>query len=444
MSSSQSSSSSSSSSHSRQSQVDHFTLSTDDGFPIAVSHFQPANPSSISIKANCVIVNATGVAARFYHEFANWLATQGVATCTFDFRYSGLSLPHDVLQKMKEAKDDEVEQSEVFHQALLSSPKSCGLMSHWTQLDLGAVVKYVRRQHPNLPLTLLGNSLGAHLSTLLSEEITFAKDQTQPVRVLNVCGGNAYWENNKVPEEARYAFDELIAKPLETDGVFRASSLGLGYDLPYGPGQDWLRWYYHPLFSLQGVQDEKNARSVGERLDKYLYVGFEDDETITEKMQHQHLSLFSHRNENIHSLWIDPPTLNPPWPKCGHVTSFAVSKRPKSSSQESEAGTDETPSGLEAYEPRPAADEAVPSEKRLTREETIFRLYLDFIVNGQVWTTAGRHKRWTAADQRDNIDLRRCEDQRRLDLRRKGEKSNGDFEQESDIARRLRSAAARL
>lgn len=401
-----------------------------------MSHFQPTDPSTV--RANCVIVNATGVAARFYHEFANWLATQGVATCTFDFRFSGLSLPPDVLTKMKEAKDDEIEQSEIFHQALLSSPKDCGLMSHWTQLDLGAVVRYIRTRHPNQPLTLLGNSLGAHLSTLLSEEITFASDQTQPVRVLNVCGGNAYWENNKVPEEARYAFDELIAKPLETDGVFRASSLGLGYDLPYGPGQDWLRWYYHPLFSLQGEQDEKNARRVGERLDKYLYVGFEDDETITEKMQHQHLSLFSHRNENIHSLWIDPPTLNPPWPKCGHVTSFAVSKRPKSGL---EASTDETPPGSEAYEARPTADEAVAPEKRLTREETIFQLYLDFIVNGRVWTKAGRHKQWKISDQRNNVQLRRCEDQRRLDLRRKGEKSNGDFEQEQDIVRRLGSAA---
>lgn len=412
----------------------HFTLPATDDFPLAVSHFTPtASPP----RANCVLVNATGVQARFYHDFAHWLASQGVATCTFDFRYSGLSLPPDVLERLRAAGNDEDARSDIFHRALLNSPREWGLMSHWTQLDLGAVVRYIRTQHPDLPLTLLGNSLGAHLSTLLDESILFSRDQTQPVRVLNVCGGNAYWANNRSPDEARYAFDELVAKPLETDGVFRASSLGLGYDLPYGPGKDWLRWYYHPLFSLQGVRDEQNARRVGQRLQAYLYVGFEDDETITEKMQHQHLSLFSHRNENMHSLWIDPPSLTPAWPKCGHVTSFQKTrvKRPSNGG----GGDDgDAPAGAEAYEPRPSDRETITTpQQRFTREETIFRLYLDFILTGNVWTHAGRHKQWRVVDERDNVQLRRDEDERRLALRKKGECSNGDFEDVAEIEERL-------
>lgn len=347
---------------------------------------------------------------------------------------------------MEEAGDDDDARTDIFHQALLDSPKeACGLMSHWTQLDLGAVIRYIRSQHPDRPLTLLGNSLGAHLSTLVNETILFAEDQTQPVRVLNVCGGNAYWENNKQPQEARYAFDELVAKPLESDGVFRASSLGLGYDLPYGPGRDWLKWYYHPLFSLQGVEDEQNARRVGERLDKYLYVGFEDDETITEKMQHQHLSLFSHRNHNMHSLWVDPPSQEPAWPKCGHVTSFARSKREKPGKGEAASSdADGPPSGSEAYEPRSSQEEGVSPQKRLTREETIFRLYLDFILHGTVWTQAGRHKQWAPADQRDNVRLRRDEDERRIKLRHKGERSNGDFESLEEIEARFRQSGSQV
>ncbi|CAO1618641.1 unnamed protein product [Jaminaea pallidilutea] len=448
----------------------HHTLTTPDGFPLSVDSFAPTDDAQV--QASCVIINATGVQARFYHDFAQWLSKHGVAVLTLDFRFSGSSLPAEVLSALQAAKGDEVKQEEIFHDALVSCPEQWALMSHWTQLDVATVVRYSRERWSNKPLTLLGNSLGGHLATLLDEAITF--DSSAPVRVLNVCGGNAYWRNNPRPAEARYAFDELIVKPLETDRVFRASALGLGYDLPYGVGRDWLRWFYHPLFSLQGVKDEQNARSVGRRLQSYLYVGFEDDESISHKMMLQHLSLFDLSRNNFHSLWIDPPKNKPiPWPKCGHVTSMQPTK---TSDTDSDDGDDDAedgnplPTGAEGYQeqeeredreearqgnedaldrqdakdvsssslsthsesytPRPSSAEPGHPQPaaRLTRQDTIFSLYLDFILHGRVWRHAGEFKAWRKEDERDGAAIRKEEDRIRLEARSKGKRMVGDYD----------------
>lgn len=432
----------------------HHTLITPDGFHLSVDSFTPALSSEV--KVACVIINATGVQARFYHDFAKWMAQHGVAVCTFDFRYSGTSLPSQALERLKRAKDadDEDALEDIFHETLLDCPEEWALMSHWTQRDLASVVRFSRKQWPARPLTLLGNSLGGHLAALLDQSVTF--DSPAPVRILNICGGCAYWKNNANPDGARYAFEQLVVAPLETERVFRSSSLGLGYDLPYGVGKDWLRWYFHPLFSLQGHRDEVNARAVGERLDKYLYVGFEDDENISQHMMHQHLSLYSHRNGNIHSLWIDPPTNKPqPWPKCGHVTSLQPSKTHGAADADGEE-QDET--GAEGYSCHEVADEngadaeyetqfqavdagphdslgltpSKPSPSRLTRQDTIFQLYLDFVLHGNVWTHAGRHKLWRPSDERDRAKLRAEEEAERQKLRAEGQKASYDYEDDGN------------
>lgn len=461
-----------------------FRLPALDGFPLSVHRFDPAPPSSSAPSSSssssssilssskpqaiCIIINATGVAAQFYRSFAKHLSTKGVAVCTFDYRYSGQSFPPKRLEKLQRVTPGTEEFDNVFHEALLECKADWGLMSHWCRQDLAAVVGFARETWPGLPLTLLGNSLGAHLSTLLEEHTVFPSSDTAaapvpPVRILNVCGGNAYWENNNSPEEAKFVFDQVIKAPLETDGVFRSSSLGLGYDLPYGAGVDWLKWFYHPLFSLQGAEDELIARALGEKLDKYLYVGFEDDATINQLMQTNHLSLFSHKRRNFHSLWIDPPKCSPPWPAMGHVTSFIPTRKVREAAQathtevdaETEVGAEERPGGpaTEAYEPvetdiTAASSSSLPvspsSSSPLTREETIFPLYLEYILHGTVPEAApGReHRVWKVEDERDRGELRRQWEQASK-LEREREKEREEQEQKHEQEQKQKQKQAR-
>ena len=71
---------------------------------------------------------------------------------------------------------------------------------------------------------------------------------------------------------------EIVVKPLAEEKIFRAANLSLGYDLPYGPGVEWVQWYFHPHFAFNRPENLKLVRNLkGKRL---LYVGFEDDEKI--------------------------------------------------------------------------------------------------------------------------------------------------------------------
>lgn len=81
------------------------------------------------------------------------------------------------------------------------------------------------------------------------------------------------------------------------------------------------------------------------------------------------MSQLSHTRGNKASLYIDPSSRSPPWPKCGHSVSFKSTSR------------------------------ATPGA--LTREETIWLVYLDWILYGKVDESVGEYKRWTVSDERD-------------------------------------------
>ncbi|PZQ54496.1 MAG: alpha/beta hydrolase, partial [Variovorax paradoxus] len=64
------------------------TLPVDGSHRIAVRHY----PATAAPRASVVIGGAMGVRQAFYAPFAQWLAAQGVAVWTFDYRGSGDSL----------------------------------------------------------------------------------------------------------------------------------------------------------------------------------------------------------------------------------------------------------------------------------------------------------------------------------------------------------------
>lgn len=109
----------------------------------------------------------------------------------------------------------------------------------------------------------------------------------------------------------------------------------------------------------------------------YLFVGFSDDKTSIKYMMEQYMDQLSHTDGLKSSLWIDPSRFSPrPWPSCGHVASFVKSR---------------------ASRPSPSVPQG------LTREETIWQVYLDWILCGKVnedVTQAAECKTWTTEDER--------------------------------------------
>ncbi|CEH18295.1 hypothetical protein CBOM_04705 [Ceraceosorus bombacis] len=390
-----------------------------DDFPLAAHRFEPPPGSSAvgqtdgqEVRAVVVMVNATGVQARFYHDFACWLAMQGLCAFTFDFRYSGNSFPKQWLDKLEGAEDEE-EYAQVFEQAIRSAPDEIGLIRTWGREDLAAVARFAHDAHPRAPMCFFGNSLGGHLMTVL--EPRMLQSFGVPIRFADVNGGNAHWRNHAEPEESLFGFNEVIIKPIETDRLFRSSSLGLGYDIPYGPGKDWIDWFTHPLFSLHVPEDEQRAKE-NVRMFDWIYFSFSDDETISRHMMHQHASLLCGKGSRTKTLFIDPPKLKG-WPKCGHVTCF----RPSGPRLPNKTGSPRMRGG-EAYEPKELPEEVARGEgadadaasepmELLGREDSIWQVFLKYALEGlsTVDPALGDLRTWDETNARDCDALRREE-----------------------------------
>lgn len=372
-----------------------FRLSTPDKFPLAVTTFLPT--SSADVKATVVFANATGVQGRFYHSVAHWLATQGVAAYTFDYRFSGLSFPLN--------RDPErlAQDEDYFEEALRECPPDTDLTGTWSRVDLASIVQFAYASYPHVDLTVIGHSLGGHLMIVLPPSHVYGP-VAKVKRLLNVCGGNAFVQNQNDPEAAEFGFLEIVVKAMAEDKLFRASNLGLGYDLPFGPGMEWIEWYFHPHFAFNRPENLKLARGLkGVPL---LYVGFEDDDKIGKNMMEKYLGMMDHSDGLKRSLWIDPAKKG--WPKCGHVNAFTKSKQAELLPVEHGEGYAAHNEFEDAIANKPA-----PPRSSLTKEQSIWKLFLDYIMGREVDTADSEHKLWRPEDERDTEREQREERQAR-------------------------------
>ena len=454
-------------------------ISTSDGFQLSGTVFHPV--SGRDITSLLVTTNATGVQARFYHDFCRWSASHGVLAVSFDYRYSGESFPpyaQAALQAAR-AKGDEDGYKSAYDAALRQCPEGTDLTGTWARKDLAAAVVYARRlcaelvrdRDPHaIELTILGHSLGGHLHVTLDPSFVDGSDAASSSsaaspprrrvhRFMTVCSGNAHWRNHPSLDSARFAMEEFVAKPLVREGLFRSSNLGLGFDLPLDCGREWLEWYFHPLFSLVRPENEHNARA-NTRSTPFGMFAFVDDITVGPDMMRKYLETLDCSSGNVQSLRIDPNELDS-WPRLAHVNSFqpgngtgyVAPERKLASSdlgeedsgsydaaggQGEDVGEERAPRGGEAYLPNdPMQSESQRSSSSslsayeqlarstLTRQETIWPIYLAWITRGGVLgeqqrNELGEYKLWTNADECDRDALRAQEVEARQDEERQG------------------------
>ncbi|KAK0563050.1 hypothetical protein OC861_005008 [Tilletia horrida] len=386
----------------------------DDQFPLSVTMFSP--PPGVEVRAVAVFANATGVQARFYHRFASLATLQ---------RKSG---------------GDEDDYQDRMHTALLAAPRNMGLNDTWARKDLASVIRFGFRSWRKVPLTVMGHSLGGHLMLVCDYETTYHQvdpDGThRTARLMAINAGNPHPKNlmeGTWDQESDYGFHMAGVLTLETDGVFRASYMGLGYDLPYGAGKEWARWFNHPHFSLNIDADLQRARKITANC-QYIYLGFEDDGTISKKMMIQQSTMLNVESGNVQTFWINPKAQKPRFPQCGHVDLFSPSKPVPAALKQPAAGADasNTPesdaasSNSEAYKPlTEEGDEGQESAEAispLTREQTIWQVLLRYIVEGTVDPKIGEYRRLTAADARDIQKERKMEEEFR---RKHGRNADG-------------------
>lgn len=236
---------------------------------VAARLFEPPGAPTLQV----VIGAAMGVPQRRYAEFAEWLAAQGVRVLTFDYRGYGDSL------KLHGRRLRHVDAT----------------LNDW-RADYEAVVQHLHAQAPDVPLLLIGHSLGAQLPGLFERTDHIAG-------LLGVATGSGYWRLNapQLRRRALFMWHGLVPTLTPLFGYFPGKRLGAVGDLPAGVIRQWRRWCLHPRYS--GAEGPSALARYGAVRFPIRALSITDDEMMTLPGTQSLLSLYAnapHRIERVH------------------------------------------------------------------------------------------------------------------------------------------------
>jgi predicted alpha/beta hydrolase len=209
-------------------------------------------PQSV-VKAVVLIAGAMGVKQDYYAEFAQWLAAQGYAALSFDYRGLGESLPTG--RSLRGFRAD---------------------LFDWAR-DIDAAIDALVARHPDAPLCVVGHSLGAQLPGLLRHRDRIAG-------LVSVAAGSGYWRDN-APQLKRmvlYFWHVLVPLSVAIAGYFPGKRIGKVGDLPRGVVLQWRRWCLNPRYHV-GAEGEGVRRQFAGARFPIVALSITDDELMTER-----------------------------------------------------------------------------------------------------------------------------------------------------------------
>lgn len=187
--------------------VQDTTITARDGYPLAATVFMPEAKPRGAVLFN----SATAVRRQFYRGFAAYLAAQGFAAVTYDYRGIGGSRP-----------------------ASLRGFKA--LMRDWALQDAAGAIDHMRQVWPDLPLAALGHSFGG-------QALGLAPNNGQISRALIVAAQAGAWRLVHAPERYRVWAIMRIVGPFLTHGFgYLPAWTGIGQDMPRGVFLEWAGW----------------------------------------------------------------------------------------------------------------------------------------------------------------------------------------------------------
>lgn len=246
--------------------VQHLQLAAPDGYRLALRHYRPVGAPRRAL----LVVPAMGVVQRFYEAFATWLAQQGVAVTTFDFRGVGESAP-----------------------ARLRGFDAS--ISDWASQDLAAVVEHFHATWSDVPRTYLGHSLGGQLFGWIDQPERFD-------HVVTVASGNGYWRLNspQVRNKAPLLWWLLAPVGISLAGYFPGKRLGAVGDLPAKVMWQWRKWCLHPEYlAAEGASLTDRYAQVRQPIQVVLA---EDDELVSPEGIRRLYDLYSNAQVRFHAL----------------------------------------------------------------------------------------------------------------------------------------------
>ena len=179
-----------------------------DSYALSGGLFLPDGPPDAAV----LIAGAMGVRASYYDSFAAFVAEQGAAALTVDYRGIGESRPEGSLRG--------------FH----------ATFHDWGERDLAGALDFLEHRFPGLPLLWIGHSAGAQLMGLVPEPEVRA--------ALFIASGTAYWNSYRGLARAVMGalFHGVIPLVASAAGYLPMRAVRQGEDVPLGVALEWSRW----------------------------------------------------------------------------------------------------------------------------------------------------------------------------------------------------------
>lgn len=220
-------------------------LATSDGARLAATAHDPGGAP----RAVVVIGGAMGVSQDYYGPMASWLADQGIAVLSFDYRGMGRS-------RRGPLRDETAD------------------VLTWARQDCAAALAAAEARWPGTPVHWLGHSLGAQIVGLVPGHERLAG-------VLSVAAGSGYWRLNAPRVRLMVWWLWWVVAPLAIRlcGYFPGRKLRKVGDLPAGVMAQWRRWCLHPDY-VGGESDAVRAELARVQL-PVTVLSMSDDELMT-------------------------------------------------------------------------------------------------------------------------------------------------------------------
>lgn len=232
--------------------MESITIHAADGFALAAHRFSPSSGP----KAVVVVPTAMAVKQDFYFPFAQFLAQQGFAVLTFDYRGAGASVPEQFRKSLRGFEAD---------------------LFVWAGRDYNAAVLAAKAWQPTVPLLVVGHSLGGQLPGLLP-------DRHLIDGIITVASGSGYWRDNSPQIKRTVWFMWYFAVPLYTRmfGYFPGKKVKKVGDLPKGVIYQWAQWCKSPHYVV-----DRKGNPIHDGYDKIrapiLALSFTDDEMMSRR-----------------------------------------------------------------------------------------------------------------------------------------------------------------
>ena len=225
------------------------TIFTADSHALAARFFSPGD-SYPTPRGAVIVVPAMGVSQEYYADFANWLALNGYAAITFDYRGMG----HSRRGSLRGFKAD---------------------IFDWARLDCNAAADALTKLFPGAPLYWIGHSLGGQI-------LAFFPQHQRLQKAITIATGSGYWRENvwMLRSYVWWLWYFVVPVSLPLFDYFPGRKLKKVGDLPRGVMAQWRRWCLNRDYAV-GAEGDPVRRQYAAVETPIVSLSFTDDEFMS-------------------------------------------------------------------------------------------------------------------------------------------------------------------